>query len=328
MLSCVSVFTDISIEVQFMKKNIIIMIIASVVLVGGGVLIYQLAKPKDNDVKKSQTNSAINISYSDSICDEVSKTVIQDAIDKQISNAKPTIGNITNVCKYYLNDSDYVALRLNKLEYETQKMVVEKSGARLSADDSIDVEHFIAIIPTGQIGNITIKITDTLILTIERSSENVIDDEELINLAAQVVRELQTGNSNSNSTNESDNTATRLDGKEFVSNFFKLIDEGKASEAVMIMSSKNTDDDSTKQAWGVQFNAMESVTVSNVEAYEESSWTENQKEYKVTLNVAMNSNSASEPIPYYGYDNGENIRFIIVVKEDGTWKVDSISTGP
>jgi len=187
--------------------------------------------------------------------------------------------------------------------------------------------------------NISIKITDTLILTVERSSESVISDKNFIALAAGVVKYLQsdasteTSASNKNpsesvGTSSTGDSATKLDGQEFIANFFKLIDEGKASEAVMIMTAKNTGNDSTKQAWGVQFNAMTSITVSSIEAYDESSWTPSQREYKVTFNVTMNPDSADAPIPYYGYENGKNIRFVILANEDGAWKLDGILTSP
>ncbi len=42
----------------------------------------------------------------------------------------------------------------------------------------------------------------------------------------------------------------------------------------------------------------------------------------------MDPSSANAPIPYYGYETGENIRFITLVKENKLWKIDEIATGP
>ena len=329
-----------------MKRSLLLAIIGVVVvvLIGGGIIAYQMTRTDDKstqtsemngtDTKSTQNKLPLTVNFSTPIGDQVPQTVIQDIINEPISNVQPTTGNITNVCKYYLNEKDYVTLRLNKLNYDTQKAGNERSGAKISEDHSINAEHFIVTAPNGPMANISIKITDTLILTVERSSQSAISDKKFIDLAAGVVKYLQnststnTNGSKSGGTNDTGDSVTKLDDREFITNFFKLINDGKASEAVMIMTSKNTGNDSTKQAWAVQFNAMKSITVSGVEAYNESSWTTSQREYKVTFNLTMDPNSANAPIPYYGYENGKNTRFVILAKEDGAWKIDGIATGP
>lgn len=117
-------------------------------------------------------------------------------------------------------------------------------------------------------------------------------------------------------------------GEDIIRAFFALIQEKKISEAVLMMSAKNVTDDSTKQAWGVQFNTITSVLVKSVEPVMQSDWNDSFQEFKVFLDVVMSSDSASAPIPYYGFDNGENVRFIPLVKEGEKWKVDGLSTGP
>jgi hypothetical protein len=48
----------------------------------------------------------------------------------------------------------------------------------------------------------------------------------------------------------------------------------------------------------------------------------------VTFDVTMDPSSANGPIPYYGYDQGENVRFVTIVKEGNQWKVEGLATGP
>ncbi len=110
--------------------------------------------------------------------------------------------------------------------------------------------------------------------------------------------------------------------------FFKLINDGEPSKAALAMSAKNVNDDSTKQAWAVQFNDIGSVKATSVEPYMQSSWTDTRHEYKVNLDMSISPSAANEPIPYYGYENGSNTRFVILVKEQGSWRVDAIATGP
>ena len=115
---------------------------------------------------------------------------------------------------------------------------------------------------------------------------------------------------------------------DIIRTFINLIDEGKTSEAVMMMTSNITNDDSTKQAFGVQYNAMESVKVIKIEESSKADWTETWHQYMVSLDVVMNPNSSGGPIPYYGFEKGDNIRFITLIKEGGQWKIEGLATGP
>jgi hypothetical protein len=118
-------------------------------------------------------------------------------------------------------------------------------------------------------------------------------------------------------------------GEDIVRNFFQLIDEGKASEAVMAMTKINTENDSTKQAWEAQFNAFESIKIISIEAYNKEGWTDQEQEFKVNLIVQMKPEAANVVMPNYGFYNGEeNIRWISLIKENNLWKINGIATGP
>lgn len=118
-------------------------------------------------------------------------------------------------------------------------------------------------------------------------------------------------------------------GEDIVRSFFELINEKRIPEAVLMMTKINTENDSTKQAGGVQFNAFESIKAKSIEAYDKENWTNDQQEYKVNLAVQMKPEAASGPIPNYGFDNGDNnIRWVILVKENNLWKISGIATGP
>ena len=118
-------------------------------------------------------------------------------------------------------------------------------------------------------------------------------------------------------------------GEDIVRTFFELINEKRIPEAVNMMSKTAVGDESQKQAWGVQFNAFTIIKAKSIEAFDKSSWTNDQQEYKVDLSVQMKPEAANEQIPYYGYNLGENnIRWVILVKENNLWKVQGIGTGP
>lgn len=81
-------------------------------------------------------------------------------------------------------------------------------------------------------------------------------------------------------------------------------------------------------AYREQFTAIDSMKVSKLEESSKGDWSETWHQYMATLNIEMDPSSANGPIPYYGYDKGENIRFINIIKEDSQWKIEGLATGP
>lgn len=129
-------------------------------------------------------------------------------------------------------------------------------------------------------------------------------------------------------TIKNDSTVPLPQETDIIRLFVNLIDEGKVNDAVMMMSSKITNDDSTKQAFGVQYAAMTSVKVKKIEDSSKTDWTDSWHQYMIILDVVMDQSSADGPIPYYGFEQGENVRFINLVKEGNQWKIEGLSTGP
>ena len=109
--------------------------------------------------------------------------------------------------------------------------------------------------------------------------------------------------------------------EDIVRNFINLISEGNISEAVNMLTPKTIADDSQKQAWGMQLAAFKKISLKKIEPA-------GNNLYRVTLDVEMKPESAQGPIPYYGYGNGENVRWIGLEKVDGYWKITGIATGP
>ena len=127
---------------------------------------------------------------------------------------------------------------------------------------------------------------------------------------------------------EKESTVPLPQDTDIISSFFTLIETKRPSDAVSMMVSSITNDDSQKQAWAVQFNAIDSLKVIRVEPSMKEDWTETKHTYKLTLDVTMNPNSANEPIPYFGWENGQNIRWVTLVKEGKMWRIEGLATGP
>lgn len=115
--------------------------------------------------------------------------------------------------------------------------------------------------------------------------------------------------------------------EDIIRTFFGLIDEARIPEAVAMMSVEAVPDDSYKQAWGVQFNALDSIKVSKIEPYDQENWSSSSHTYKINLEAAVSENAANAPIPYYGWGNGDNLRWVEIIKEGDLWKINQIATG-
>ena len=108
--------------------------------------------------------------------------------------------------------------------------------------------------------------------------------------------------------------------EDVISLFFELINEKRIPEAISMLSPQAIGDESQKQAWGVQFNAFSNVLVKSVDREEKGL-------YRVVLGAEMKPSAADAIIPFYGYTNGENTRWISLDKVDESYKISGIATG-
>jgi hypothetical protein len=120
----------------------------------------------------------------------------------------------------------------------------------------------------------------------------------------------------------------QLNPKEIVELFLKKIGDKQIPEAIAMMSPQAIGDESQKQAWGVQLAAFKKLVINSVVPSMPEGWTQASQSYKVTMDVEMSEESANGPIPYYGYEKGINIRWIVLAKAGNDWKIQGIGTGP
>jgi hypothetical protein len=107
-----------------------------------------------------------------------------------------------------------------------------------------------------------------------------------------------------------------------INTFVNLISEGRITTALGMLSSHLTSDEAEKQAWGVQFNAFQKIKVNKIE-------TSDDGVFQVTFDVEMKPGTENaEPIPYFGWGNGQITRWVMLEKEGNVWKISGIATGP
>jgi hypothetical protein len=115
--------------------------------------------------------------------------------------------------------------------------------------------------------------------------------------------------------------------EELIYLLFGSINNRQNLEAVKLLSQNLNPNKETERLWIEQFNAIRSVHILGLKEISKDTWTETKKIYKVTLEIYVDNSAANTPIPYYGWEDNPNIRFITVVKINGRWYIDQIGTG-
>ena len=128
--------------------------------------------------------------------------------------------------------------------------------------------------------------------------------------------------------NEKSNIVPLPQEEDIIRAFFALINEKRIPDAIAMMNPVFAGDDSSRQTWGVHFNAIKKIEVKSIEPGMKDDWSENSHVYKVMLDVSMKPEAVNAPIPNYGWDEGSNIRWVSLEKISSVWTISGIATGP
>jgi hypothetical protein len=147
--------------------------------------------------------------------------------------------------------------------------------------------------------------------------------------------EVPQSTSSTNTSVQDHQSQTKINGyqsllapeEEIIYLLFGSINNRQNQEAVKLLSKNLNPNKETERLWLEQFNAIRSVHILDIKERSKDTWTDTKKIYKVTLEVYVDNSAANAPIPYYGWEDNPNIRFITVVKINGRWYIDQIGTG-
>lgn len=307
------------------NKPVILIGTAVITCIIIGIFLFNNKKGTTQN-NQTQTNNSLfgkkEVKVGNDICGEFPKEWAASALGKPITKTTSLDTTGTHSCQYYTDENNFIILRLNNLSVENQKKGQTTLGRTIITNPKIKMEHFVVIQEDGLINGIYLIVNPNLFLTVDRNSAKAASQEEILNFAIKVSERIQNGENITGAPTSTTQAPVPLpQGEDIVKNFFTLIGEGKIEDAMGMMTPSAVANDSQKQAWAVQFNAFEKITVKKIEPVLENT-------YKVTLDVQMKPESANAPIPFYGYDNGENIRWVGLEKIDNFWKVTGIATGP
>jgi len=106
--------------------------------------------------------------------------------------------------------------------------------------------------------------------------------------------------------------------------FFSFISDGDFTLAVRQLAVQAAPNDAMSRQWLANFQSLKSLKVVSVEQASLEQWTDEWECYKVTLDV-----TTGEPPEKYGWENGQNIRWITLIPQGGGfWKISAIAMSP
>jgi len=303
-----------------MNKQLLVGLAALVII--GFLLFPNLFKKKTDNNQTGGGFSKKEITVSEDVCGAFPKEFVSATTGKTIIKTERFDTTGTHVCQYYTDENNFITLRLNALNVENQKKGLMVLGRTFTTNAKIKMEHFVVIQSNGLINEVVLVINSNLFIAVDRTSTKTASETEIVDFAAKVSERIQKGEAVAKEVSPTQVQQVPLpQGEDIVRNFINLISEGKISEAVNMLAPETISDDSHKQTWGVQFNAFKKISLKKIEPAGENM-------YKVTLDVEMKPESENNPIPFYGYDKGENIRWIGLKKVDNLWRITGFSTGP
>ncbi len=109
--------------------------------------------------------------------------------------------------------------------------------------------------------------------------------------------------------------------------FFNLINEQRGQEALKMMTDEMKGEEDTEKVWLAHFEAIERVEVVKITPYDEQNWDNNTQTYQAILNVTVSEDAKNLPIPYYGWGENPNLRWISLERQNSTWHIAAIATG-
>jgi hypothetical protein len=113
-----------------------------------------------------------------------------------------------------------------------------------------------------------------------------------------------------------------------VNMFFQALKEKDYYTVLSMLDPSVINSNEAAVAWRDQFMAFESVNLKDVGPSNETSWKADEHVYKVTVTAKMTPESEKATIPYYGWGNGDIVKWITVRKgADGLWRIVGFASG-
>jgi hypothetical protein len=132
----------------------------------------------------------------------------------------------------------------------------------------------------------------------------------------------------SQSSESSNNPASLPSDTDSIALLFQAINQKNSAITLAVMDPTAIQTEADKKGWAEQFAAFEKVELKSIEVSNKDAWKDNEHIYKIVVNAKMTAASAKAMIPYYGWGDGDNTKWVTVRKgTDELWRVVGFASG-
>jgi hypothetical protein len=295
---------------------------------------------EDKSAENKATAKAKTGDINDDICGEFTPDFVYSVLRKPIVRIEPSKLAGVHACNYYTDyKEDYykdaaanfsapggpnIMIVLDNLNVEKQKKGRDFLGLTLGTSDKIKMENIVNYREDKSIWSVDLVINPDRFVWASYSGKAITDD-ELITFAAAMADKIQGRLKIKIEKNPVDLNAKKEEAlgesqQKIATQFLGLLADKKITEALAMMDA----DEGTKQAWGVNFNTLNSLTVKSCAEDSKSDWTPTRQSFKCELAVSVKPEGER-----IGWENGQNFRWITLEKNaNGAWQIHELANNP
>lgn len=246
------------------------------------------------------------------MCGQISADFVGQAAGKTVVKTEPGPGQ-PDYCQYFFDSKNFVSLNYDNYNVENQKKGLEILDRKIETNDKIKMEHFLAIQEDGLINSIYLILDPDRFVSVNRSSGKALGETEVVDFAAKVAELLKKGVPAAPPPEQAASQIERA--KEFLNE----LAGGKIDDALAMMDANQA----TKEMWKTTFNTIQSLKIKSVEPAFQDEWTATRQVFRAVLDAKVTSEGVS-----YGWNQGENNRWITLEKNGDTWQVHELANNP
>ncbi|HBE44382.1 MAG TPA: hypothetical protein DDW17_02735 [Deltaproteobacteria bacterium] len=285
---------------------------------------------------KSQKEAKKASNAIENVCGYFPKELVESAIGKPIVKTEGRLPGMGDSCYYYTSYSEkyrqtqygykpggsFIVVVYDTKDFAKDRAYNEKSGTKYESDPSIGMDNFVMRNKINEIWQTALVLGGDRYIRI-KSIDKAVPGEDLVKIARKFAERIRGDSSLDLSSKKSEMDKGQVIGESqqaVVTNFFNNLSALKIQNALAMMDAN----ENTKQAWGINFNTIESLKVNKIEEVYKEEWTSTRQSFKVKLEVKVKP--AGEQI---GWQNGINYRWITLEKNaKGQWLVHEIANNP
>lgn len=272
------------------------------------------------------------------ICDTFNADFAYTATGKAIAHLDRGPLDDEDYCQYFTDYSSdfykigdgktspggpWFSIKQEFMDAEKQKKSNELIGYKVTQDPRIPMDNFTVFQKDDALNAIYLVMEPNRFIVLRRSSKTVISEDEMVNLSTAVAKRLNGEDLELNpnpikAKTTSEPTETN-DQAALARSFFEKLGNADIDGALGMMDANQA----TKDMWRANFKTLKSLKIKNLEPTFKDEWTSQRQTFKAELEANVTAEGET-----FGWQNGQNFRWISLKKSGDKWVIHEIANNP